>query len=218
MKKDSMSFIISILFIIFGIIIFFKPGAVIDFASYLLGGIFVLVGLYKCLNYYIKDKNLKVVNHYELAFGITAIILGVLFVLLADTLLILFKIFVGAWLIIRGLGYVMQTFFTTNRDKKFIILIVTGLIIIGLGLFVILRMDFKEDFKFIGLFMVLYGLIDFISYFVYKDNDVIDDTPELINKVDAIDMQEKTENSDVYEVELEEPTKKKKKAKKGSKK
>ena len=112
----------------------------------------------------------------------------------------------------------MQTFFTTNRDKKFIILIVTGLIIIGLGLFVILRMDFKEDFKFIGLFMVLYGLIDFISYFVYKDNDVIDDTPELINKVDAIDMQEKTENSDVYEVELEEPTKKKKKAKKGSKK
>ncbi len=208
MKREKTSLIASLLFIIVGMIIFVKPDIVVKFTSYLCGGVFILVGIYKCINYYVKDKNLKVVNYYELAFGITAIVLGLLFILLASTIELLIRIFIGLYLILRGINYIMQTFYTTTRDKKFIALIVMGLIFIGIGLYIVIERNLV--LSIVGLFMALYGLIDFISYFVYKDKENIDEKNDNNNKeVRTIKNKEVVE-----EVEFEQVKEKKKKGKK----
>ena len=180
MKNKKLSFINGLIFMILGLIIFFKPDIVVKFISYFVGGLLIAVGLYKIVNYYIHDKNLGVVNNNEMAFGITAVILGLLFIFLAGTIELLLRFIVGGWLVIAGISRISNTFYTTIRDSKFFALIIVGLILIGAGIYVILVSNLA--LSIIGLFMAVYGLIDFVSYFVYKNSFINnnDEVKELV--------------------------------------
>lgn len=166
-KVGKTSLISAITFIILGIIIFVNPETVVKFISYFLGGILIIIGLYKTVNYYIQDKRLGVVNRNEIAFGITAIVLGIVFIFLASAIELLLRFVIGGWVVIAGLSKIMQTFYTTERGSKFYALIVVGLILIAIGLYIILVSNLA--LSIMGLFMVIYGIIDFISYFVYRE-------------------------------------------------
>ena len=182
MKKNSkVSLISGIAFFILGMIIFLNPGLLVKVISYGIGGLLILIGIYKSVNYYIQDKRLGIVNRNEIAFGITAIVLGVVFIFLADAIELLIRFIVGGWLLIAGLNKIVKTFYTTDRDSKFYALLVVGIILIGIGLYIILVSNLA--LSIIGLFMMIYGVIDFISYFVYcgnkednNINDLIEDT------------------------------------------
>ncbi len=166
-KSNNYSLVSGIIFFVLGIILFTKPDVFIKAISYVFGGILILIGLYKILNYYIKDKNLKVVNRNEMAFGVTAVILGLVFIFLADAIELVLRFIIGGYLILIGIGKVMQTFYTTDRSSKFYALIVVGLVIVITGIYTIVNSNLP--LKIIGLFMMIYGLIDFISFFIYKD-------------------------------------------------
>ncbi len=165
--KNKYSLISGIIFFAIGLILFINPGVFVKAISYVMGGILILIGLYKVINYYIKDKNLKVVNRNEMAFGITAVILGLLFIFLAGTIELLLRFIVGGYLILIGIGKIFQTFYTTDRTSRFYALIVVGLLIVAGGVYTVVSANLP--LKIIGLFMMIYGLIDFISFFIYKD-------------------------------------------------
>ena len=218
MKDNKFSLISSILFLILGLILFIKPDTVIKSISYIMGGILIIIGLYKCFNYYIQDKRLQVVNHNELAFGVTAIVLGIVFICLASAIELLLRLFIGIWLIIAGLRRVALTFYTTNRDSKFYALIIVGLILIALGLYVVLVSNLA--LQIMGLFMVLYSIIDIISIFVYKNSFVKEETKlekDLIKSAKVIEG-EAVEVKEEIEEEAKEVVKKVNKKDKSKKK
>ena len=211
MKNNSKTSLISgLVFFILGIIIFLHPDTIVKFASYCLGGLLIGLGLYKMANYYIQDKRLGVVNRNEMAFGITAVVLGVLFIFLAGTLELLLRFIVGGWLVIAGLGKIGTTFYTTDRDSKFYALIVVGVIYIGIGLYIVLVSNLA--LSIVGLFMMIYGLTDFISYFVYrKKQEIIE---EEIKEEIAEEFIDTKKNKDEIIIETEFEEKDLKKAKK----
>jgi len=196
LKNNSNKFtlISGLVFFIFGLIVFINPDVLVKIVSYGIGGFLILIGLYKCVNYYIHDKHLGVVNRHELAFGITAIILGILFIFLAGVFEFLLRLIVGGWLVTMGISKIFKTFFTTERNYKFYSLIVIGVLLIIIGLYIILVANIA--LSIIGLFMMLYGLIDFISFFVYREKD------KTMN--DDIKSEKTKKLPDVYEVEFEE--------------
>lgn len=206
MKKNNFNLFSALAFFVFGLIIFVNPDAVVKFISYCIGGLLILVGAYKVANYYIQDKRLGVVNRNEMAFGITAIILGVVFIFLASAIELLLRIVVGGYLILMGIGRIAMTFYTTDRTSKFYALIVVGLLLIGAGLYIILVSNLA--LSIIGLFMMLYGLIDFVSYFVYKDKNakVVEN-----NRAEDVKKEEKVEEVELIETEEVKKTKPKKK-------
>lgn len=203
-KLGSLSLISAITFFIIGLILFTNPDAVVKFISYCIGGILILIGCYKVANYYIQDKRLGVVNNNEMAFGITAIILGVVFIFLASAIELLLRFIVGGYLLLIGLNKIASTFYTTDRSNKFYALIIVGLIFIAAGLYIIIVSNLA--LSIIGLFMMIYGVIDFVSYFVYKDKkeEVKKDEPFIIEENDVIET----------EVVEEKETKKSRKRKK----
>ncbi len=206
MKKNNFNLFSALAFFVFGLIIFVNPNAVVKFISYCIGGLLILVGVYKTANYYIQDKRLGVVNRNEMAFGITAIILGIVFIFLASAIELLLRIVVGGYLILMGIGRIAMTFYTTDRTSKFYALIVVGLILIGGGLYTILASNLA--LSIIGLFMMLYGLIDFVSYFVYKDKS---DKVAENNRGEDFKKEEKVEEVELIETEEVKKTKPKKK-------
>ena len=202
-KSKSISLISAIVFFVIGIILFTNPDVVIKFISYCLGGVLILIGIYKTANYYIQDKRLGVVNRNELAFGITAIVLGVVFIFLADAIELLLRFIVGIWVLIAGLNKIIQTFYTTDRGSKFYSLLVVGL---AFGLYIILVSNLA--LSIIGIFMIIYGLIDFVSYFIYRNKI---ESPLNENDNDNVIM----ESSNI--IEAEEVSEKKEKPKKKEK-
>ncbi len=157
----------SIVFFILGMIIFVKPEMVVKVISYVIGGGLILVGVYSTISYIVNDRRLKVVNYNEIMFGITAIILGLLFILLAGAIELLLRIVVGVWVIMSGISRIYTSMIYPVRDARFYSLIIVGIILIGLGFYIVFYSNLA--ISIIGLFMMLYGLIDFISYFVYKN-------------------------------------------------
>lgn len=197
MKNNGKTTLISgLVFFVLGIVIFLNPETVVKFVSYCLGGLLIGLGLYKCFNYYIQDKRLGIVNRNEMAFGITAIILGVVFIFLADAIELLLRFVVGGWLIIAGLGKIAKTFYTTERDSKFYALLVVGVILIGIGLYIVLVSNLA--LSIIGLFMMIYGLIDFISYFVYKEKveDIKQEVKTLVVEEAEVEVKDSSEEVD----------------------
>ena len=148
MKKSSKFSLISpILFFVIGLIVFLYPDTLVKFVSYGSGALLIGLGIYKMLNYYIQDKRLGVVNRNEMAFGITAVVLGVIFIFLANAIELLLRFIVGGWLIIRGISKIFKTFFTTVRDSKFYALIVVGIILIAIGLYIVLVSNLALSIK-----------------------------------------------------------------------
>ena len=48
-------------------------------------------------------------------------------------------------------------------------MIVVGIIFLIGGVFTIISNETILPLEFVGLFMIIYGVVDFISYFVYQD-------------------------------------------------
>lgn len=217
MKNSKISLISGLVFFILGIIIFLNPELLVKTISYGLGSLLILIGIYKTVNYYIQDKRLGIVNRNEIAFGITAIILGVVFIFLADAIELLLRFIIGGWLLIAGSNKILSTFYTTERNSKFYSLLIVGIILICIGLYIILISNLA--LSIIGLFMVLYGIIDFISYFVYKNTIVNNDIDSLLNdNKDKEEVKEsKKNNKDDVVIETEFIEKKPKKSKKDKK-
>ena len=204
MKSNKVSLVSSIVFFILGLIIFLNPELLVKTISYGLGGLLILIGIYKSVNYYIQDKRLGIVNRNEIAFGITAIVLGIIFIFLASAIELLLRFIIGGWLVIIGVSKITQTFFTTERNSKFYALIIVGCIYILIGLYIILVSNLA--LSIIGLFMMVYGLIDFISYFVYRvKNELIEE--ELIEEVIE---NKKNKDEVIIETEFEEKKESKK--------
>lgn len=202
MKKSSkVSLISGLTFFVLGVIIFLNPEILVKVISYGLGGLLILIGIYKTANYYIQDKRLGVVNRNELAFGITAIILGIVFIFLADAIELLLRFIVGGWLVIAGFNKIISTFYTTDRNSKFYSLLIIGIILISIGLYIILVSNLA--LSIIGLFMMFYGIIDFISYFVYKNNIINNDFDSLINNIEDKEEQKENKKSSKAEVIIE---------------
>ena len=182
MKINGKGSVISgVVFFIVGLFIFLNPDMIVKFISYFIGGVLIAYGLYKSVNYYIQDKRLGIVNQNELGFGITMVVLGILLVCLAGTIEFLTRVIIGAYLFIAGITRIANTFYTNERDSKFYALIVVGLLFIGSGIYTIV--DSNLPFKILGIFMIIYGLIDFISYFIYKDTK-----EKVINEVKEADV------------------------------
>ena len=205
MKKNSNNLINAIIFFVLGVVLFSNPDAVVKVISYILGGILILVGIYKCVNYYIQDKRLGVVNRNEIAFGITAVVLGLIFIVLASAIEFLIRVVFGAWMILEGLSKIFNTFYTTDRTSKFYALIVVGIIFVAAGIYTIVSANLA--LQIIGLFMIIYSIIDFISYFVYKEE-------KNSTKEDKVVETELLTKEDVIEAEVVEDNKKKSNSKK----
>ena len=79
--SDVISLIYSIIFFILGAIIFTKPEVIILFISYVIGGIFAIIGLFKCIKNYLDIKKDNSISSKEVIAGILLIIIGLVFII-----------------------------------------------------------------------------------------------------------------------------------------
>ena len=76
-KTGWMSLVESVIFAIIGLVLIQNPEGTVKFMSYLLGAIFILVGVYKIVVHVMEKQNGGLYN-YSFVYGIMAVVIGII--------------------------------------------------------------------------------------------------------------------------------------------
>lgn len=173
--SSIISLIYSILFFILGAIIFTKPEIIILFVSYVIGGIIIIIGVFKCIKNYLDIKKDNNTSSKEMISGIVLVIIGLVFILLAGVIEALVRLVIGGWILFSGINRLINALSIPKKNKIFIIYLIISLLLIGVGLYTILESNLA--FKAIGVVLMIYSVIEIIGYiFNKKDINIETDT------------------------------------------
>lgn len=171
--SEVISLINSIIFFILGAIIFTKPEIIILFISYVIGGIFTIIGLFKCIKNYLDIKKDNSISSKEMIAGILLIIIGLVFILLAGVIEALVRLVIGGWILFTGINRLINSLTIPNKNKKFIIRLLLSLLLIGVGLYTILESNLA--FKTIGIVLMVYSFLEILGY-IFNKKDYLEET------------------------------------------
>ena len=161
-KSGWTDIVISIIFILFGIVLIANPEIIVSFIAIILGSIVILLGISRLYEYCMKDKT----NRYLLATGIIAIIVGIIIMNCANTILSFFRILIGIWIICSGIMNLQTTIIWKEyQSKLWIISILLSILIIFAGIFILVNNG--AILQTIGSIIVAYGVIDIIENFIF---------------------------------------------------
>lgn len=194
--SSIVSLIISILFFILGAVMFTNPDAIVLFISYVIGGIIILIGTFKCIKNYLDVKKDNKTSSNGMVIGITLIVIGLVFIFLAGVIEALVRLVIGGWILFTGIMRLVNTLSIEKKDNKFWVLLAISIILIGGGLYTILETNLA--FKAIGLVLMLYSVVEIFGYvFNKKEISEIIVTKEKEEKIEEavlIESKEKKEN------------------------
>ena len=192
-NSNLISLIYSIIFFILGAIVFTRPEIIILFISYVIGGIIIIIGLFKCIKNYLDVKKDNTISSKEMITGIILVIIGLVFILLADVIEALVRLIIGGWILFSGINRLITSLNLPKKNRIFIIYLVISIILIGVGLYTILESNLA--FKTIGLVLMIYSTIEIIGYIFNKKDTYIKEEIIIESKenkvIDAVLIEEK---------------------------
>lgn len=170
--SNIISLISSILFLILGAIMFTKPEAIILFISYVLGGIMIIIGLFKCIKNYLYVKKDNSISSSEMIMGIVLMVIGIVFIFLANVIEALVRLLIGGWILFSGINRLINALHLNKKTSRFIVFLSIAILLIITGLYTILEANLA--FQTTGIVLMIYSFIEIFGYiFNKKDPDTI---------------------------------------------
>ena len=154
--------IVSLLFILFGVMLISRPESIISMISILLGTICVIIGVLKLIDYYSTNKQ----DNYMLAMSIVVIITGIIIMFCSEIILSVFRIIIAIWIIYSGLMNLQTTI--VWRDYKSKLWLTTLLLAIAMiisGIYILINNG--AMLQIVGGIVVAYGVIDVIENLIF---------------------------------------------------
>ena len=169
-KSGWLSIVASLIFIILGIILVGKPDLIMSIIAYIIGGIFIAVGVIRILSYIKKNKGSSNDDlNYELIFGIMTIVIGLVVIIYREFIAQIFGIVIGIWIIYSG---VVRFSASLNIKKSNSNLWIYSMVIAGLmfiaGLYVVLSSG-AILIATIGIIMIIYAILDIVESVIFMN-------------------------------------------------
>lgn len=160
-KKDN-SLFNSIIFLILGVILFTNPGGILKFLSYIVGGILLVPGIFNILSYYKTLKKLNIEQTNKLISGIVLIVLAIVVVVFSSFVETTIRLVCGGWIIYSGVIKLIEAIKNKNDKVTFYVGLAVSILMILCGFYVALAVNLV--FSLIGLFIMIYAVLDIVSY------------------------------------------------------
>ncbi len=169
--KNQSSLISSIIFFILGGILFTNPDIFVTTISKIVGAALLLIAIVFMITTFInrKTKPFPVITITSI---IIIILLSIMFLFFSETVEKIIRIVVGFWILFSGITKLINALKITNKNKKFISLIIVSLLLIIIGIYTIVIGDVL--LSSIGIILMIYSALDIIGYIFYsKDSEEI---------------------------------------------
>lgn len=162
--KNKNSILNPILYLIFGIIMFVNPGEILNFLSGFISFFIAILGISNLWSYFVTYKKLGVKNKLVLVSAISLLILAIVILFITDIIEITSRVCIGTFIISNGIMRIIEAL--KNKNKKFIISIILGLLIVLCGFWILL--SFEILYKTIGIIIIIFSILDIAGYFIYR--------------------------------------------------
>ena len=164
-KNGWISILESLVFAIIGLVLVLKPEGIITFISYILSIVFICIGIYKIINYYLtKDKN--DFYNYNLVYGFMAIIIGIITIIYSSTIGSIFRIIIGIWIIYSSLIRISSSIKLKKLNLDiWIYTFILAIIMLACGIYVTLNPG--TIVVAVGIIMIVYSIIDIIETIMF---------------------------------------------------
>ena len=161
-KSGWTDLILSLIFIIFGIILIANPEVVMASISIILGVIFIVLGIIKIANYFYTSK----MDNYFLAVGIISIIIGIVIMFFSDVIASFFRILIAVWIIYSGIMNLQTTIsWKDYKSKLWIFSIILSILTLLAGIYILVNSG--AIFQTIGVIILGFGIMDVIENIIF---------------------------------------------------
>ena len=163
LKKSSWTdIIISILFILFGIMLMARPDTIMSVISFLLGTICVVIGILKGIDYFSSGKT----DNYILAIAMIAIIVGIIIMFCSNIIFSVFRIIIAVWIIYSGLMDLQTTIIWKDyKSRLWLLTLILAIIMIVGGIYILINTG--AMLQIVGAIIIAYGIIDILENIVF---------------------------------------------------
>lgn len=163
LKKASWSdIIISIIFIIFGILLVSNPNTIISMISVILGGIFIAIGAFKIIEYISKGKQ----DSYLLGIGAVAILTGIIIMFCTGIILSIFRIIIGIWIIYSGVMNLQTAIVWKDlKSRLWLATVIGSILVIIAGIYILVNSG--AIIETVGTIIIIYGIVDIIERLIF---------------------------------------------------
>ena len=170
-KSGWTDIVISLVFILFGIMLIARPEYVMSGISLLIGLIFIAIGILKAIDYFSTNKT----DNYLLAMAIVMVLIGVVLMFCSDIILSVARIVIAIWILYSGILN-LQTIIVWKDYKTtlWIVSLILAIATIGLGMYVLVNPGALLQTG--GIAILIYGIVNIIEnmIFIKKIDDYLD--------------------------------------------
>ena len=179
-KMFTLSIFSSILFIVIGLLLFFKPGDTLKTISYIIGGLILVFGIFGVARF---SKSEKKGLNFDLIYAILSFVAGLIIIFNPEALASIIPIILGIWIVINSAIKIQYSFYIkSDTSKKWVATLVMSLITLVCGI-VLLFNPFKAASyvaQAVGLFIMVYAVIDLVESFMLKTKQNNVQTAEVV--------------------------------------
>lgn len=167
-KAGWTSVLTSIIFAIIGLIMIFFPDTTMKFISTILGAFFIIIGILTVISYFASKGNSTFFSN-DIAWGLIAIVIGLVTIVYSNTIESIFRIMIGIWIIYSGFTRFTLSFRLKDVNTKLwaVVLTLAVLMVIG-GLYVTFYPG--ALILTLGVIVLIYAIMDLIESFIFMKN------------------------------------------------
>ena len=157
--------VISVIFVVFGILLMTNAVAIVSMLSIILGGIFVAIGIFKIIEYISQGKE----DNYLMGLGAAAILGGIVIMFATGIILTLSRIVIGLWMLYTAIMNLQTAAVWKDFQSRLWLATVIGSILTLIaGIYILANSG--AILEGIGFIIVLYGLVDIFERLVFIKN------------------------------------------------
>ena len=161
-KSGWTDIIVSLIFVIFGIMLISRPEAIASVISILLGAIFIVMGVLKVIDYYSNGKQ----DNYLIAIATGMILVGIIIMFCADIILSVFRILIAIWIIYSGIMNLQTAIVWKDyKSRLWFVTLLLAIVTIIVGVYILANTG--AILQTIGVAILVYGLVDIIESFIF---------------------------------------------------
>lgn len=157
--ESKKSLVTPIIFLVLGLILFMNPSGVMNFISYILGGVFLALGAGK----FISDGRRVDKTTGDTFYSVVMVVLGLVFIFFSGTIEFLIRLAIGIWIIINAINTIGIGANLVRINKNSVVTLIIGFILLLVGLYTILVENLV--LSTLGLVILVYAVLEIVDYF-----------------------------------------------------
>ena len=194
--------ITSILLLVLGLLLIFESENTITTISYIIGAILVAAGTFAFIRYMRNNKNGFEISELDILYGVVSIILGVLVIKNPHVIASIIPIILGIAIIISSAMKIQYAIDLKNNNNdlwKTTLVIAIISTVCGVALLFNPFAGAVFIMRIVGIFIVVYSILDIVSTFIIKKNVVsfnsyIETNDNKVKEAEIVEEEESPKN------------------------